>query len=110
MPSWFQKREERPVSRAQSAAPRTEDEVKQLLRLLPRYRVLLFNDEQHTMDDVVLALVRTVPALGPQGAVRVMLQAHLHGNAEVIVCPKEQAEYYRERLEGFGLTSTIEPA
>ncbi len=83
--------------------------MRQVLRLLPRYRVLLHNDDIHAMDEVVLALLRVVPSLGPQGAMRVMLEAHTRGSAEVIICPKEQAEYYRERLEGYGLTSTIEP-
>lgn len=97
-----------PVSRF--AAPRTDDEVLQLLRLLPRYRVLLFNDDHHSMDEVVLALVRTIPGMDGEKAVRVMLEAHTTGCAEVIICLKEQAEHYRERLEQYGLTSTIEPA
>lgn len=125
MPAWFKSRDEKPRSRSRgawrtptavtwhpptAAAPRTDEEVRQVLRLLPRYRVLLFNDDVHAMDEVVLALVRVVPSLGPQGAMRVMLGAHTHGSAEVIICPKEQAEYYRERLDGYGLTCTIEPA
>jgi ATP-dependent Clp protease adaptor protein ClpS len=111
MPMWFKSRNEKLPSPARPATiPRTDEEVRQALRLLPRYRVLLHNDDVHAMDEVVLALLRVVPALSPQGAIRVMLEAHTHGRAEVIVCPKEQAEHYRERLEGFGLTSTIEPA
>lgn len=135
MPTWFKSRDEkrgrgawrvpgttwqRPddaprrttsaVWHVRAAAPRTDEEVRQVLRLLPRYRVLLFNDDIHAMDEVVLALLRVVPSLGIEGATQVMLEAHTHGSAEVIICPKEQAEYYRERLEGFGLTSTIEPA
>lgn len=123
MPTWFKGRRERHMRQdggarqtvvvqgtSRAAIPRTDEEVQQILRLLPRYRVVLHNDDVHSMDEVVLALVRVVPALGPQGAMRVMLEAHTHGSAEVIVCPKEQAEYYRERLEAFGLTSTIEPA
>jgi ATP-dependent Clp protease adapter protein ClpS len=38
-----------------------------------------------------------------------MFEAHTSGCAEVIVCPREPAEYYRERLERFTLTCTIEP-
>ncbi len=38
-----------------------------------------------------------------------MLTAHLTGSAVVIVCPKEAAEYYQERLTGYGLKTTIEP-
>ena len=39
----------------------------------------------------------------------IMLTAHLTGSAIVIVCPKEAAEYYQERLLSYGLTATIEP-
>jgi ATP-dependent Clp protease adaptor protein ClpS len=78
--------------------------------LMPRYRVLLFNDDVHTMDDVVLALVQTVLTLSVDDALHIMLEAHTHGQAQVIICPKEQAEFYREKLESYGLTSTIEPA
>ncbi len=38
-----------------------------------------------------------------------MLTAHLTGSAVVVVCSKEVAEYYQERLLSHGLTATIEP-
>ena len=88
---------------------RTDEEVRELLRLLPRYRVVLHNDDVHAMDEVVIALVRTVPTLSIEAATAIMFEAHNTGRAQVIVCPREPAEYYRERLEHFTLTSTIEP-
>ena len=91
------------------ASPRTDDEVRELLRLLPRYRVMLHNDDFHSMDEVVLALVRTVPSLSIKDATAIMFEAHTSGCAQVIICPREPAEYYRERLERLTLTSTIEP-
>jgi ATP-dependent Clp protease adaptor protein ClpS len=87
----------------------TEQDVEHLLRLLPNYRVLLHNDDHNSMDFVVLALLRTVQRLSVDEAIKIMLEAHLTGKALVIVCPKETAEFYRSRLEGYGLTSTIEP-
>ena len=36
--------------------------------------------------------------------------AHTNGQATVITCAKEEAELYRERLQSFGLTATIEQA
>jgi ATP-dependent Clp protease adaptor protein ClpS len=89
--------------------PRTEEEVRELLQSLPRYRVLLYDDDHNDMDYVVLALLRTVASLSEDEAIRIMLQAHLFGMAQVIVCLKEPAEHYREGLEQHGLTSTIEP-
>jgi ATP-dependent Clp protease adaptor protein ClpS len=93
-----------------AAAPRTDEDVRTLLSLLPRYRVLLHNDDVNAMDYVVAVLIRTIPALSTERAIAIMLEAHTEGMAQVIVCLKEQAEHYRERLEGYGLTSTIEPA
>jgi ATP-dependent Clp protease adaptor protein ClpS len=95
---------------AQPALPRTDEDVRRALRQLPHYRVMLHNDDHNAMDHVVVALVRTVPLLSIQEAMRIMLEAHTSGLAQVIVCPKETAEFYREGLEHYGLTSTIEPA
>ena len=56
----------------------------------------------------VRALLASVPPLTVKRAKEVMLEAHTHGVAQVIICPHEHAEMYRERLEQHGLTSTIE--
>lgn len=77
--------------------------------LLPPWRVMLHNDDHNSMELVVHALLTTVPSLTVEDAAAIMLEAHLTGVALVIVTPKERAEFYRERLESFGLTSTIEP-
>ena len=92
-----------------TAQTRTDEEVRELLRLLPRYRVVLHNDDVHAMDEVVMALLRTVPTLSIEAATAIMFEAHNTGRAQVIICPREPAEYYRERLERFTLTCTIEP-
>jgi ATP-dependent Clp protease adaptor protein ClpS len=91
--------------------PEVETEELHRLRakLLPPYRVVLFNDDYNDMDYVVLALLHTINNLSRQEATRIMLTAHLNGNAIVVVCPKETAECYQERLLGYGLTATIEP-
>jgi ATP-dependent Clp protease adaptor protein ClpS len=80
-----------------------------LSRRLPPWRVILHNDDQNSMDHVVASLLRCVSSLTVEQAVEIMFMAHNHGQAEVIACPKEAAEHYRERLESCGLTSTIEP-
>ncbi len=95
---------------ARAASPRTDEQVHQLLRLLPTYRVILHNDDYNSMDHVVYALVRTVSSLSLQEAVAIMLEAHNEGQAQVIICLKELAEHYRAGLERQQLTSTIEPA
>ena len=77
--------------------------------LLPMYRVMLHNDDHHEAGYVARSLVKSVPSLCYEQAWQVMLQAHTSGCAVVIVCPRETAEYYQERLQSFGLTVTLEP-
>jgi ATP-dependent Clp protease adaptor protein ClpS len=78
-------------------------------KLLPLYKVIVHNDDYNEMTYVVFALLHSVNTLTVQEAERIMLTAHLTGKAVVIVCPKEVAEYYQERLLSYNLTATIEP-
>jgi ATP-dependent Clp protease adaptor protein ClpS len=78
--------------------------------ILPPWSVILHNDDHHEMLYVVRSLVKSVPNLGATRATQIMLEAHNHGKAVVTTCPLELAELYRDRLEGFGLTATIEKA
>jgi ATP-dependent Clp protease adaptor protein ClpS len=91
-------------------APVKEADADTLKRLVPPWRVILHNDDVNTMDHVVKALLHSVPPLSPEDAVAIMYTAHENGQADVITCPKETAEHYRERLESHSLTATIEPA
>jgi len=78
-------------------------------KLLPPYKVILFNDDHNDMDYVVSVLLRLINHLTAPEAIDIMLTAHLTGSAVVVVCPKESAEYYQERLLNAGLFATIEP-
>lgn len=93
--------------------PRIEVETEELIRsrskLLPPYKVILFNDDYNDMLYVVTVLLHTINNLSQQEAEEIMLTAHLTGSAVVVVCPKETAEFYQERLLSHGLTATIEP-
>lgn len=93
-----------PVSQA-----RPDELTRMRAKLLPPYKVILFNDDYNEMDYVVAVLLRLISHLTQPEAIQIMLTAHLTGSAVVIVCPKESAEYYQERLSGYGLTATIEP-
>lgn len=75
----------------------------------PRYRVLLHNDDVNSMEYVVQVLLKAVPSLTQPQAVSIMMEAHNHGIALVIICAQEHAEFYCETLKNHGLTSTIEP-
>ena|SRR5581483_2088819 len=95
------------VPLASQAQP--EELTRMRAKLLPPYKVILFNDDYNDMDYVVAVLLHLVNHLSQQEAIQIMLTAHLTGSAVVIVCPKENAEYYQERLSGYGLSATIEP-
>ena len=86
-----------------------EEIVRRRTQLLPPYKVILFDDDYNEMNYVVFALVHAVTQLTTPEAEEIMLTAHLAGKAIVIVCPKETAEYYQERILSYGLTATIEP-
>jgi ATP-dependent Clp protease adaptor protein ClpS len=88
--------------------PREQQGERTHSRALEPCKVVLFNDDHNSMDHVVRSLVRSVPGLSTQQAVKIMVQAHLTGRAIVIVCPLELAELVRDRLESCGLTATIE--
>jgi len=92
------------------APPDVKVDEETLKRLVPPYNVVLHNDDHNSMDHVVRSLVRCVSALTVERAAEIMFEAHRHGQATVITCPKETAELYRERLENCGLTATIERA
>jgi ATP-dependent Clp protease adaptor protein ClpS len=87
----------------------TQQDQRTARQILPPWRVMLHNDDVNDMRHVVRAITRSVPSVSFQQAASIMLEAHQHGVAQVVICPKEHAEMYRERLEGYGLTSTIEP-
>lgn len=88
----------------------TEELQRTLLNHIPHYAVLLHNDEVHSMDFVVEALLKSVPGLSQPEAIAIMLEAHQTGRGVVIVCPLEQAEHYRDRIRSFTLGCTIERA
>lgn len=90
--------------------PDTKLDEETLKRLLPPYRVIIHNDDHNPMDHVVRSLLRCVPSLTVERAAEIMLEAHNHGQATVITCPKEAAEHYRDALESCGITATMEPA
>jgi ATP-dependent Clp protease adaptor protein ClpS len=88
----------------------TLPDVRDITQILPPYNVMLHNDNVNSMDHVVHALLRSVPKLRRADAIAIMLEAHNSGVALVITCPLEQAELYRDRLQSYSLTATIERA
>lgn len=98
-----------PTTLTPEAQIKPEELTRLRTRLLPPYKVVLFDDDYNEMNYVIFALQHAVNNLSLQEAEHIMLTAHLTGSAIVVVCPKETAEYYQERLLSYGLTATIEP-
>jgi ATP-dependent Clp protease adaptor protein ClpS len=88
---------------------RPEEIVHERTKLIPPYKVIVHNDDYNEMNYVIFALLHSVNTLTVEEAERIMMTAHLTGQAIVIVCPREVAEYYQERLLSYRLTATIEP-
>lgn len=76
--------------------------------IMPRYKVLLHNDDVNSMEHVVKAL-RQVFKFDEQECVRLMIEAHNNGLALCAVEPLEQAELHRDQLISFSLVASVEP-
>jgi ATP-dependent Clp protease adaptor protein ClpS len=77
-------------------------------RLFDPYKVLLHNDDHNAMNYVVEAILKAVPQTSRADAQAIMEEAHQRGVAIVISAPLEHAEMYRDRLNSFGLVSSLE--
>ena len=90
--------------------PSVSEQERVEVEALRPWSVILHNDDHNEMIYVVRCLMKSVPELGARRATQIMFEAHNHGKAVVTTCPLELAELYRDRLESFGLTVTIERA
>ena len=78
-------------------------------RTEPPWNVILHNDWENSMPKVILVLKKAIPGMSLKKATAIMYEAHSRGRAVVKRCHKELAELYKERLQGEGLTVSIEP-
>lgn len=74
------------------------------------WHVILHNDWDNSMPRVVIILKKVILGMTLKKATRIMYEAHTTGQAVVKSCHKELAELYQERLQGAGLTVSIEPS
>jgi ATP-dependent Clp protease adaptor protein ClpS len=98
----------------QPAVIEPKQTTEQKPRLVPRYKVLIHNDDVTPMDFVVLVLMN-VFRKSVQEAADIMITAHHSGIALVTVLPLEEAELRADqahslaRTNKFPLTFTYEP-
>lgn len=90
-------------------APRTDAEVRAFLANLPRYRLWLHDDPHHAVADIARALADAVAMVEGEEAMRLCLLARKHGRAAIMLCYREQAEHYCERMRAHLLIASIEP-
>ena len=74
-----------------------------------RWSLILFDDNYHSMDYVIWALLKTLPRLSTAEASLIMLEAHNTGTGVVIVCGLSEAERYRAGLQVLQLRCDIQP-
>ena len=90
-----------------TAVPIAHPELKQQLRRLPPYKVVLHNDDVNSFDHVILSILRLTP-LKEQDAIERTIEAHEAGVAVLLVTTRERAELYVEQFTSCGLIVTCE--
>ena len=75
---------------------------------LPKWKVLLHNDDKNDIVFVVNTLIELTP-LNQHDAKNRTLEAHKSGVALILITHKERAELYQDQFQTKGLTVTIEP-
>lgn len=78
-------------------------------RLLPRFRVILHNDDENDILHVVETIVMLTPLKGQEAWERTC-EAHKTGCALLLVTHLERAELYVDQFASRNLTVSIEPA
>jgi ATP-dependent Clp protease adaptor protein ClpS len=103
-----------------TTAPETGTGTRQGEALVPLYHVVLLDDDEHTYDYVVEMLTK-IFCLPAEVAFRHALEVDTTGRTVVITCEKQQAEFGRDQIQGYGadprmtaskgsMSAIIEPA
>ena len=73
-----------------------------------RPKVVLHRDDYHEIAYVATILCRVVGTLQEAEAQQIATTAFTEGQDVVVSCPLEAAEHYKEELQRYGLTVTLE--
>ena len=92
----------------QAGTQTTPAPVKPTPRQMPRWKVLLHNDDVNSVEDVIKTIVM-LTTLNEQDATLRTLEADEQGVSLLLTTHQERAELYQEQFTSRSLTVTIEP-
>jgi len=75
-------------------------------RIQPRYHVILWNDDDHTVDYVV-RMMRALFGHSTQTGQGIAEKVHFTGRAICLTTTKEHAELKRDQIHAFGKDSAV---
>ncbi|MAG36993.1 MAG: hypothetical protein CL878_12225 [Dehalococcoidia bacterium] len=93
------------------ADPDTERDLDRdaLLRLIPPFKVIVWDNDFNTFEEVIRILLKAVPGMTVDRAVELTNEIHESGSAVPYVGPKEQAEAVAATIATIGIKVTVEP-
>jgi ATP-dependent Clp protease adaptor protein ClpS len=69
--------------------------------LAPLFHVVLLNDDDHTYD-YVIEMLAAIFCVSPEAAFQHAVEVDTTGRTIVMTCEREQAEYGRDQIHGYG--------
>lgn len=79
----------------------TRDKTRELTQLIPRYHVVLLDDQDHTYEYVIEMLTRLFRH-SAEAAFRMAWEVDHRGRSIVYTTNKEQAEHRRSQIQSYG--------
>ena len=73
----------------------------------PRYNVILWNDDDHTVDYVVAMMMQLFGHTREKG-LQIAEEVHTQGRAVVLTTTKEHAELKRDQIHAFGKDAGVD--
>lgn len=75
---------------------------------LERWQLIVYNDNIHTVTHFVKSISTVIPKISKNLISKYCLLIHEHGSASVYIDSLEHIEHYKNRLDRFGLKTSIE--
>lgn len=87
--------------------PGTSTGTAQQDEFTPLYHVVLLNDDDHTYD-YVIEMLTAIFFISAQAAFQHAVEVDTTGRTIVMTCEKEQAEFGRDQIQGYGADPRME--